>query len=389
MVDYLARTGGQEAAAAILQTGLQPPNSVGKPTAAHSRQALQFRVHCLWALGELQAVQAVRLAAALWPDPDFRKEFLAQACHCLTQIKDPEVAQLLEGWLRDQQLTSEPSVLEPLLVSLKEWPERPVPERIEQLAEDGSVAPSVRALAWEVLVCRGGFQGVCRLRRHLAELAAAERLSEPQIEELTGIVQFIARYRLPLESEVTVLIPLCPGKNSVGLLDGLWGCLIILNAAHARLPSRREWFMETCLPVFRDRLVRGPHTRERPMEQWLDAFKGCPDDILAELGKVIQGAWPSLSGAVRLSVMRFYSDAPDHAPRDVVERSLTSADKELRQAAIDIVVATRPGRLVRKRTSDPEVDRSFARTSVAEGTLFFGDQYYSVSKCRYISYEKE
>ncbi len=389
LVNYLARTGGPDAALALLEAAIALSDGPRRRPTAQRSERLRFQVHCLWALAELQDRRVVQLAEVLWGNRRFREEHLFEACNCLTQVKDPAVSKLVEDWLASPLVKDDPFVLEPLLVCLKGWPERPVPARVEQLVENRATPPVVRAHAWEVLVRRGGFPALLRFRKRLTELGAARRWTESETEELTAEVLFVTRHRLPLEPELSLLLARAKRFKAPKLLDALWGSLTAMKAAQSSTPVNHDWFEHVCLPALRHHLTHGPHDAERPVQFWLDGFRTAPEEILLALRDSVASVWDSLQPNVRLSVLQFLTDLPRYAPLEKVKRAVASQDQNERQAAADIIVAAEPGALLDCRTTDPLIEKSFLRASVVDGTLFFADGYYAPGMAQFISYVGE
>ena len=240
LVSYLSCTGGVLAGEAILEAARKAArtNRAAKASPQEREEAMEFQCHCLWALTELQDPRAVELAAELWTEPRFRAGPVAEACNFLGDMKHPGVAGLLERWLDEAGDSLSGLVLEPILICLKDWPERPIPRAVEKLLAGSAGDPSVRACAWELVVRRGGVQGASRLRQHLADLMALRRWSEDQMRELVAIAEFVGEQKIPAERELEALLERAEAREEHFLASSLWACLTQWHGVQARLPSQ-------------------------------------------------------------------------------------------------------------------------------------------------------
>jgi hypothetical protein len=379
LVNYLSCTGGQHAAEAILQAArsASAPRSGAVRGRLTQEQAIEFRCHCLWALTELQDKRAVDLADELWQEARFRSGLAVEACNFLGDLKLPEVPELLERWLADPSAGPNRLLLEPILLCLKDWAERPVPDTVERLlaSEDGD--PSVRAYAWEVLVRRSGIDGLCRLRKHLADLAEAPRWTEKQLRELVAVVGFVGEERLPLERELEALLERAEESGEDLVIDALWACLTQWHGDRARLPSHWQWFKERCLPALRLALTRTEVPPETTVSNWLASLRGCPDSVRTEVARLVEDVWPSVQVALKPSLLNLFTEAPEFAPAAVVREVMADPEASLRQSVLlDMLAQVEPGWLVALRAREPEADRALLRRSIVYGTLFFDTGFW-------------
>jgi hypothetical protein len=388
LVTYLACVRGHEAAAAILQAGRKERTLASKAGPAGGKGVLEFQVHCLSALCEMQDPRALELAAELWSQPEFRRQQVAEACTCLSQVKHPDVPALMERWLDDEGVKLDALAFDAILDILKEWPERPIPESLEVLLLDSRADPTVRATGWEVVVRCGGSEGRQSLRRHMLQLGAKAQLSENQAVEIMAIAAFIGEQRLPLVGELEALKAKSAVAKNPAVVEALWSSLTQLHSLNSRLPSHRQWLCEQSLPALQLALLRVPDDPENDTTGWLHAFRGCQPDVLQALTEMVLEVWPSLAKKARVSLLRFFTELPAYAPPSILPAAAASDDSDFWDPAIQILAEINPGALMRRPKSDPRITKALFQKSVRDGTLFFHDTFYSPLKLTFQTYTK-
>jgi hypothetical protein len=377
-INYLACVRTTQAATSILEIARAAGTNVaaGRSRAKAKSRALEFQVHCIWALCELGASEAVQLARELWPDPGFREGHIGEVATFLSVLRSPDVATLAEEWLNELAPSGSATTLEPLLELLKPWAEREVPPGVVRLLDPPHSDPEIRASAWEVRVLLGRFQAREPLRDHVRALAASKALGESELVEVAAIVEFIGRGRLPFSRELEALRqhPDCAASPFVS--DALWCAMTCVHAAFASSAAHKRWLSETALPAF-EQALRRPGQEVGRISHWLAAFRFCDEVVLAGLSGIVESVWECVDDDARSSLLQFFVDSPSMAPARAIQAGLRSDHTELRTTAVELQADLDPGWLMAQREGDAVVEEVLFGRSVRDGTLYFADGYYS------------
>ena len=262
------------------------------------RDALTIQVHCVWALCELGAPEAVTLARELWTRPGFRSGYVGEVANYLSAIRTPSVPELIESWLDEDAASLDAADLEAMVEQLKPWAERDVPRGVEGLLRREGVGPSVRSLAWEIVARRGGIKGQNRLREHLREMVKKDLLNEDELAELIAISEFVAQHKLPLRGEFEALLERFAREDAPLIQDAIWTTLTIIVGADFAQPGHRKWLLEDALPSFKKALQRPDQDIGR-LSDWLGAFRRCPDEVIDGMARITEAVWPNANCGYR------------------------------------------------------------------------------------------
>ena len=381
LIRYLANTRDPIAAQSILAAAAREEKST--PRAA----AFAFRVQCLNALCDLQDPAAVKLADELVRVPDLRAKYLDQICAGLALVKHPEVAELLERWLTEKWVPTNGMAFQHLLIELRQWREREVPVIVPQLIGDPLVDSALRVKAWDLLLSRTGSHGVTQLRERFRRDLDRHRLPHEEWQELASLAELVALNRLPMGSDLEELASRAP-KRYDAVLQRIEGALLSWHAASPGMPDSHAWLVNEGIPRLKKVLQSCARKGAEVPWTWLEVFADCPVDILRQLAEMITELWPILESSVRAELMYNFARHPHLFPRSLLDQARDSEDDDLRHVAAELLLGTDPGRLVRERLEDPDVDRLLRDTAATSGILFFKDSLYSPTAAAFIPYSE-